>query len=162
MSASDKFDFDKSVLNDVYLQMFEVENNVHYDPSYGPLSNQTNPEHLETELETIYQTVTEDSNDLLAFSEKQCLPISMMPKSSSCLNMEGLEPRHELQDIYQFILPHPRISDDLYEKANSYQQETEILNLEENDQGDQNYLQNQYNNNIKSIDIGDQHYTVSI
>ena len=162
MSASDKFNFDKSVLNDVYLQMFEEKDNALYDPIYGPFSYHINTELLEKELDPICQKkITDNSNNVLTFNEKQCLPISMMPQSSSCLNMEDLEHRHELQDIYQFILPQPHISNDLYEEANSYQKETEILNLEENNQGDQNSLKNLDDTNTNPVDIGDINNAVS-
>ena len=154
-----KFDFDKSVLNDVYSQMFGsdeklvIEQKVHYDQTLFPVHYQVETEDLETKLGIMGQSVIDDPNDWITINETQSLPTSMMPKSSSCLEIEGTKSRHDQKNSqYQFMLPYAHSSDT---------QETEVSVLTENNPGEGHFLLNQSDTEKECIDIGEQNIIIS-
>jgi len=154
-----KFDFDKSVLNDVYSQMFGIEEKlvieqkVHYDQTLFPVHYQVETEDLETKLGIMGQSVIDDPNDWITINETQSLPTSMMPKSSSCLEIEGTKSRHDQKNSqYQFMLPYAYSSDT---------QETEVSALARNNPGEGHFLLNQSDTEKECIDIGEQNIIIS-
>ncbi len=154
-----KLDFDKSVLNDVYLQMFGIEEklgieqNVHYDQTLFPVHYQVETENLETEIGIMGQSVIDDPNDWITINETQSLPTVMMPKSSSCLEIEGTKSRHDQKNSqYQFMLPYAFSSDT---------QKTEVSALARNNQGEGHFLLNQSDTEKECIDIGEQNIIIS-
>ena len=152
MNVNTILDFDKAILNDVYLQMFG-EKEESYNSQTSPLShNQVKTVNLGNDSNSFTQSITENQNDWITLSTSQCLPTPMMPKSSSCLT-EGITPRHDQENNqYQFILPYA---------SNSDNKHTEINALAQSNQGKRLLSQDQSDNEKECINIGEQNITIS-